>query len=108
MNLANIVHERLLTISDAFEDIACGHIVERLLGLFYRMAEVHGVPTPGGRYVGVRLTHRDIALLVGSTRETISATMSQLSRAGAVWIDNHQIVVADRISRDQIRTASDA
>lgn len=96
MKLANIIHERLLSVSTALEDVACQCIFERLLRLFDRLVKAHGIPMQAGQYVGVQLTHRDIALLVGSTRETISKTMGELTRAGAVCIDSDRLVVRYR------------
>ena len=96
MNLARIAHERLVRVSTALEDVACTQVPERLLRLFDRMAETHGTQTHVGRYVGLELTHADIALLVGSTRETVSAKLASLTRSGALRIDNKRILIADR------------
>ena len=96
MNLARIAHDRLVRVSTALEDVACTQVPERLLRLFDRMAETHGTQTHVGRYVGLELTHADIALLVGSTRETVSAKLRSLTRSGALRIDNKKILIADR------------
>ena len=95
MNLARIAHDRLVRVSNALEDVACAHVAERLLRLFDRIAETHGTRTDLGRYVGIELTHADIALLVGSTRETVSAKLGSLTRSGALRIDNKRILIAD-------------
>ena len=96
MNLARIAHERLVRVSSALEDVACTQVPERLLRLFDRMADTHGTQTHVGRYVGLELSHADIALLVGSTRETVSAMLGSLTRSGALRIDNKKILIADR------------
>jgi CRP-like cAMP-binding protein len=61
--------------------------------LFRRLAAEHGVPADGGVRIETRLTHADLATLIGSTRETVSLEMSLLVRAGAIRLDGRQFIV---------------
>ena len=61
--------------------------------LFERLAAEHGVPAPNGVRIDVRLTHNDIASLIGSTRETVSLEMSNLLKAGRLRSEGGFIVV---------------
>ncbi len=90
LNVAKILNERLLDASAAMEDLAYARVPDRIMNLFERLAGEHGVPAEGGVTIDVRLTHADIAALIGSTRETVSLEMSSLVKAGRIlWNGKH-------------------
>jgi CRP/FNR family cyclic AMP-dependent transcriptional regulator len=58
-----------------------------------RLALEHGRPVDGGVEITVRLTHADIASLVGSTRETVSLELARLVRAGRLKQKGQSLIV---------------
>jgi CRP/FNR family transcriptional regulator, cyclic AMP receptor protein len=50
--------------------------------MLHELGESHGVLVPGGVLIDVPLRHEDLAGLVGTTRETVTRTMSALARRG--------------------------
>jgi CRP/FNR family transcriptional regulator, cyclic AMP receptor protein len=93
LNVAQILSERLLDASATMEDLAYARIPDRLMHLFSRLASEHGTESPEGIVVDVRLTHADIASLIGSTRETVSLEMSNLVKAGRIRMKGRSIVI---------------
>jgi len=93
INVAKILNDRLVEASATMEDLAYAKISDRLMHLFVRLADEHGVPTPSGTRLDVRLTHADIASLIGSTRETVSLEMAQLARVGRIAYDERAITL---------------
>ncbi|MBV8601799.1 MAG: Crp/Fnr family transcriptional regulator [Candidatus Eremiobacteraeota bacterium] len=84
LNVAKIVHERLTNASATIEDLAYARVPDRLLHLFERLAAEHGVAKADGTTIDVRLTHADIASLIGSTRETVTVEIANLVRDGRI------------------------
>lgn len=82
LNVAKIVHDRLDDASATIEDLAYAKVADRLIHLFERLAVEHGVETGDGTRIEVRLTHADIASLIGSTRETVTVELTNLAREG--------------------------
>ncbi|MBV8354434.1 MAG: Crp/Fnr family transcriptional regulator, partial [Candidatus Eremiobacteraeota bacterium] len=99
LNVAKIVHERLNTASATIEDLAYARVADRLIHLFERLAGEHGVPTAEGTRIDVRLTHADIASLVGSTRETVTAELAQLARDGKIKTEGGSLVLLRKEER---------
>jgi CRP/FNR family cyclic AMP-dependent transcriptional regulator len=93
LNVAKILSERLEDASATMEDLAYAKISERIMHLFGRLAAEYGVAVDGGMRLDVRLTHGDIASLIGSTRETVSLELSLLAKAGRITYDAKQIVI---------------
>ena len=101
LNVAQILSERLGDASAAMEDLAYARVPDRIVNLFSRLAEEHGVPDPRGVRIDVRLTHADIASLIGSTRETVSLELAALVRSGRLIHEDRSFVVP----ASEVRTA---
>lgn len=67
-------------------------LVDFLLASLVRWSEPH----PNGELISAPFTHADIALLVGSTRETVTLLLGKLKRAGLLDFEKRRIVVRDR------------
>jgi len=93
LNVAKVLSNRLTDASAAMEDLAYARVADRIMHLLVRLASEHGKRREDGMLLDVRLTHFDIASLVGSTRETVSLEMSNLVRAGRIRGDARAIVV---------------
>jgi CRP/FNR family transcriptional regulator len=93
MNVAGVVSDRLLEMTSTVEDLAYSRLSDRLVHLLERLSLEHGRPCEGGIEITVRLTHADIASLVGSTRETVSLELARLIRAGRLKQRGQALVV---------------
>jgi CRP/FNR family transcriptional regulator, cyclic AMP receptor protein len=60
------------------------HIELRLLVLFWHLADRFGRVTSEGTVVPLRLSHSDIAELIGSQRPSVSVHLSELAKRGVV------------------------
>jgi CRP/FNR family transcriptional regulator len=96
LNVAQMLSDRLTDASATIEDLAYAKISDRLLHLFERLAGELGRVTDEGTFLDVRLTHQDIASIIGSTRETVSLELNQLVRAGQIKQEGGYITVLTR------------
>jgi len=60
------------------------HLDQRILGILSLLGEQFGEPTENGELINVRLTHHQLASAVGSTRATITRTLSDLKVQGRI------------------------
>lgn len=67
----------------------------RLVEFLTSAARRWGQPHPSGELVSVPFTHADIALLIGSTRETVTLLLGRMKRAGLIAFDRRRIVIRD-------------
>lgn len=93
LNVAKVLSERLDDAQSTMEDLAYARVGDRIEHLYHKLAVEHGVPVKGGLRVDVRLTHADVASLVGSTRETVSVEIAKLVDAGRLKHAGRAIVV---------------
>ncbi|HEX3468408.1 MAG TPA: Crp/Fnr family transcriptional regulator [Candidatus Elarobacter sp.] len=95
VNVAKILSGRLGEANAAMEDLAYARVGDRIVHLYRKLAQEHGVPVAGGTRIELRLTHADVASAVGSTRETVSAEIAKLVDAGRLRQEGRAIVVPD-------------
>jgi CRP/FNR family transcriptional regulator, cyclic AMP receptor protein len=93
LNVAKVLSERLDDAQSTMEDLAYARVADRIEHLYRKLAAEHGVPVKGGLRIDVRLTHADVASLVGSTRETVSLEIAKLVELGRLRLDGRAVVV---------------
>jgi CRP/FNR family cyclic AMP-dependent transcriptional regulator len=83
------------------------HGVEaRLIDFLFSAARRWGAQHAEGELVTAPFTHADIALLIGSTRETVTLLLGKLKRDGLVQFDKRRIVIRDRAGLERRAAAS--
>jgi CRP/FNR family transcriptional regulator len=75
--LPPILARRLRTTEREIEDLALRDVPGRLGSLLLRLAEEYREPHERGIRLSFRLTHQDLAHMVGSTRETATMIMNR-------------------------------
>jgi CRP/FNR family cyclic AMP-dependent transcriptional regulator len=88
--LAERLADREALIDDLLSLDVKGRLAKALLGL----AERHGEPDPaGGTRIALHLTHRDLAGMVGASRENVSRALGGFRRRGFIDYDAESIRV---------------
>jgi len=68
----------------------------KISGLLVDLAEHHGEPSEeAGTRINLRLTHQEIAALVGIKRETVSEVLAKLETEGLIRYSRRELVVLD-------------
>src|ERR1700681_1063353 len=93
LNVAKMLRTRLDDRRATMEDLAYARIGARILPLYRKLATENGVAVDGGTRFELRLTHADVASLVGSTRETVSVELAKLVEAGRLRLDGRAVIV---------------
>ena len=75
-------------------------VEERLRGLLELLALDYGQPCPGGLRLNVRLTHQELASILGTTRVTITRFIGLLRDQGWLELDsNRHLLVKQEFNR---------
>ena len=67
----------------------------RVRAVLYDLCQSKGIPTIDGTMISLRLTHKQIADLIGISRETATRVLSQLQADGLVRVRARRFVVGD-------------
>lgn len=79
-----ILSARLKEIYEVSENIALRSVKYRVLSLLLKLSEKFGKRKNEWQTIDIKLTHYDMATMIGSTRETVSATFGELKKEGFI------------------------
>ena len=68
----------------------------RLAEFLLKAASRWGIPEPRGVLIAAPFTHQEMANMIGSTRETVTLTLGDLRKRGAIEVDRRRVVVLDQ------------
>ena len=68
-------------------------VVERLAPLLLLLSEVGSKEDDTGAFIDRQLTHEDLANMVGSTRQWVTATLDKFQTAGAIRYVDRKILI---------------
>ncbi len=87
---------RRMEVVNRLRDVLFMTVPQRLARLSLRLAEEFpGVTKLGRRFVNLRLTHAELADLIGSNREAVSATLAQMRRQKVLGSVEGRLVLLD-------------
>ena len=100
MKAIGILSARVRALGHILVGLTSDNVETRIARLLMRFAAVSSgtrccaSSTEGELCVNVRLTHQDIANLIGASRQTVSSTLAHLRKIGAVRTVNQHIHIA--------------
>jgi len=66
---------------------------ERLVYLLLDLAGKYGRSSADGVLIGIRLSHQELAGMIGSTRETVTVLLGELQAEGSIGIERRHIIL---------------
>lgn len=68
---------------------------QKVVHLLLELAEQYGLPAADGTDLGIRLSHQDLANIIGSTRETVTVALGKLQLEGLIRVKRQRIKLLD-------------
>ena len=101
LRLLAMLCDRLRRTSVALEELALFELPVRLARVLVQLADAYGRPSVEGTRIGLRLSQRDLATLVASSRESVNKQLRAWQKLGVLDMDGGHIVLRepDRLHR---------
>ncbi len=96
--------QRMKRIESRVEHLVFRDVRARLARVLSELAEDFGRAEDGSRLIDLPLTQAELATLVGTTRQTVNATLRRLEAEGLVGRRHHRILL---FKPDELRRAAD-
>ena len=93
MTLTRMFGLRLRRIERRLKSLLFRTSRERLIHLLLELAEKYGRHVPEGVVIGQKISHQDMASIIGATRETVTITLGELQSEGKLTIEKRQITL---------------
>ncbi len=95
LRIIRVLGERLRLCETRLEDIGLKDVPARLASLVLQLAESEGIMTREGPMIPTRYTQRQLATMIGSSRESVTRAFTKLQKAGAVELRRRHVYVKD-------------
>ena len=93
--LTKLIGLRLEKIQSRVEDLVFRDVPARLAHLLVELSKTEGVAEKQGIRLKVKLTHQEMANLIGCSRETVSSTLGQFRDEGLLQLDGRTMTILD-------------
>lgn len=91
--LTKLIGFRMRKIENRVEDLVFKDVPARLARLLLDLAKDYGKESPDGIFLQIKLTHQEMANLIGSIRETVSAILGDFKREGWISFEGRKIIL---------------
>ncbi|MBP9086556.1 MAG: Crp/Fnr family transcriptional regulator [Kofleriaceae bacterium] len=95
LGITRIVVMRRRELEAKIESLIFRDVGAKLAELLLTLAEQYGIEDSRGTLLSLKITHQEMANLVGATRETVSLTLSNFKRQGIIDTEGRRMIVAD-------------
>jgi len=102
LKLLETTMDRLRRANEQIYDLTFLGVRSRIMKTIIRLSEQHGISTEAGLVINVKLTHQQLANMVGTVRESVTKVLQELLDEGAIQIDKKMITLKniDAIKRE--------
>jgi CRP/FNR family cyclic AMP-dependent transcriptional regulator len=96
VKLTKLIGFRLRKIHSRVQDLVFRDVPTRLAHVLLELIESTGAPEASGVSIRAKLTHQELANLVGCSRETVSTLLGQFRERGLIRTEGRSIIVLDK------------
>ncbi len=93
LKLLQVLSERLIESNRMLEHMALGDTKDRLLYLLVKLSEQFGTKKNQKTKIDIKLTHQELAYMIGSTRESVSIMLKELTAQKLVSTNRKSITI---------------
>ncbi len=90
-----VVGDRRRLMETKIEHLVFRDVHAKLAALLLELGVEHGKETEDGLQIDQKITHQEMANLIGSTRETISLTLSAFKKKELILLQGRTVVLTD-------------
>jgi CRP-like cAMP-binding protein len=91
--LLQLTQRRRISVANRLARVAHATVQGRVAAVLLELAEQFGVPDSRGTIINLRLTHRELASMVGATRESVSFAVLALRKDGLIEAEQKRVTL---------------
>jgi len=84
---------RLRKVESRLENLIFQDVHTRLYTLLETLAEKYGKDIPTGRKIAIKLSHQELANLIGATRETVTFELNKMKKRGIIKVEGREFIL---------------
>lgn len=94
LNITKMIGGRMRKIENRLENLIFQDVQKRLFLALSDLGEKYGAPVEEGIMISVKLSHQEIANLIGAARETVTSELNNLKKKGRIITQGRHIILS--------------
>jgi len=103
MRVTKLIGLRRKRIESRLEDLVFKDVPGRMATLLLQLAQDYGIPDSRGILLGIKLSQREMANLIGASREMVNHTLSEFRRKMLIAFEGRRIILRNPSALAQVR-----
>lgn len=95
IKVARQLGARMREAEATVHELVCWQVPGRLALLLLKMSELTGVETEKGIKIDLRLTHEEMANMIGTSRQTVTSTLNTFKQEHSIMIEGRDLYIID-------------
>ncbi|KLU63659.1 MULTISPECIES: Crp/Fnr family transcriptional regulator [Desulfosporosinus] len=95
IKVATTLGIRMREAEAIIQEMVCWQVPGRLAMLLLKMSERAGIETEAGTKIALRLTHEEIACMIGTTRQTVTSLLNTFKQENSISIEGREMYILD-------------
>jgi CRP/FNR family cyclic AMP-dependent transcriptional regulator len=87
--------QKILQLQERLQELISSDVFRRVVHTLLRLADEYGEQKGDGIFIGLPMTNRDFANMVGTSRESVNRVLNQLKKRQLLDIDRKGILIYD-------------
>jgi CRP/FNR family transcriptional regulator len=96
LKIIRVLGRRLRQAHNRIRELAFKNVPQRMASLLLRLAKKNGKPTEKGILIDLPLSRRQIAELIGVSRETATRELSKFSKSNLILLNKKEIIITNK------------
>ncbi|WP_070119792.1 Crp/Fnr family transcriptional regulator [Bacillus marinisedimentorum] len=98
IKLFRVLGEKIVDLQNRLEEQILSNSYEQIIKLLLRLSKNHGVEIEGGKFqLTTNFTNREMANMIGTSRETVSRTLNGFKKNGIITIEENGFFIIDSV-----------
>jgi CRP/FNR family transcriptional regulator, cyclic AMP receptor protein len=97
LKVMRVMGQKILELQKKLQDVTIQHAFDRTVHALLHLCQKHGEDAGDGTILSFRLTNRELANMIGTSRETVNRVLNDLKRQGYVEFMKESIWISKQL-----------
>ncbi len=99
MSVLRVLSKKILELQQKLQDVTLQNASDRILQTLVHLSEWYGEQKEDGRFLSLRVTNRELANMIGTTRETVNRILNDMKKQGTIKMETNGIWISNQLLR---------
>lgn len=99
MSVLRVLSQKILELQQKLQDVTLQNAGDRITQTLIHLGEWYGEEKEDGKFLSLRMTNRDLANMIGTTRETVNRILNEMKKHELIKMEPNGIWISNQLLR---------